>query len=381
MKRTALACAAFALIAISAYAQTVKPFVVPSARMSALGGPHAASSAGLDAIFENPAGFLVDTTQLGVSALVLNPSGPIFDIASLIVGGSTDILAGLTGLLDANGRLFVQADLLGPLAFGYVGKGLGFGLYNRTVLTINVASLLSTAYDVSEEFLLAGGYAYRFTIGERQKLDVGIMPKGFIRASLGQTMSLQDVVDLMSAPGSLLTGQPYTMTSGVGFDIGARWSLDDSLAVGLVAHDAYSPSMVTTYASFGDFAADPTNKIGSEYAVVPATLSVGLAYDPRLELLDRFGANLKLLLDYVDLLDLFAIVPRNPILNITAGMELELLDILSIRAGVKDALPTAGFGIDLSAFTFSLSMFGTELGLEPGARPTFNLLVAFDFRY
>lgn len=381
MKRKILVGAALVLITASALAQTVKPFVVPSARMSALGGPHAAGSAGLDAIFENPAGFLVDKPQLGVSALVLNPSGPIFDIAGIITGGSTDILAGLTGLLDANGRLFVQTDLLGPLSFGYVGKGLGFGLYNRTVLTINVASLLSTAYAVSEEFLLAGGYAYRIPIGQRQKLDLGIMPKGFIRASLGQTMSLQDVVDLMSAPGSLLTGQPYTMTSGVGFDIGARWSLDDSLAVGIVAHDAYSPSIVSTYTSFSTFAEDPTNKIASVYAVVPATLSVGLAYDPRFALLDRFGARLSLMLDYVDILDLFAIVPRNPILNVTAGMELQLLDILSVRAGVKDALPTAGFGIDLSAFTFSLSMFGTELGIEPGARPTFNLLVALDFRY
>jgi hypothetical protein len=367
---------------LGAQVQTVDPFVLPSARMAALGGPHAASVAGLDAMFENPAGFASETTELGVSSLVFNPAGPIFDIIGMVVGGE-DPLAGLSTLFDDNGRLYVQADILGPLAFGYVGKGLGFGLYNRSVVTLNASSLLTVAYSVSEEVMLMGGYAYRFRIGDRQVLDAGIMPKGFVRASIGDISSLSDVIDLASSPASLLSGSEFTMVSGLGFDAGVRWSLDDTLAVGLVAHDAFSPAMVTTYTSFTDFTADPqTAKVGdSAYAIVKPNLVFGIEYNVPFAVLEMLGAELVVLADYVDILDLLAVIPRNPILNLGLGVELQLLDILSLRAGIKDALPAAGFGMDLAAFKFSLAMFGRELGIEPGARPVFNLLVALDFRY
>jgi hypothetical protein len=209
------------------------------------------------------------------------------------------------------------------------------------------------------------------------------MPKGFMRATIGDIGSLQDVIDLAGSPTSLLTSSEFTMVSGLGFDAGVRWSLDDTLAVGLVAHDAFSPAMVTTYTSFTDFTDDPqAAKVGdSAYAIVKPNLAFGIEYNVPFAFLDLIGAELVVLVDYVDILDLMEVIPRNPILNVGLGVELALLDILSLRAGIKDALPAAGFGIDLAAFKFSLAMFGRELGIEPGARPLFNLLVALDFRY
>jgi len=382
MKRYALIAAAIVVAQFSISAQTVQRFSAPSARMAALGGPHAASVSGIDSIFENPAGFASERTEFSVSSLVLNASGPIFDIAGLAVGEPGQLMSNLPSLFDAGGRFFAQADILGPLSFGYTGKGLGFGLFNRTVATVNAASLLSVSYDVSEEVMLAGGYAYRVVIGDRTTIDLGLMPKGFIKAGIGSTMSLDEVMALAIDPASALDS-PFTMISGVGFDVGVLWSFDRVISVGLVARDAYSPAMVTTYESFGAFAASPAGaKVGeSTYVVVPADLSFGVAYQPRFTVLDVLGADLLFLIDYVDILDLLATVPRNPILNVWMGVELTLLDVLSLRAGVKDALPTAGFGIDLSAFSFSLSMYGKELGIEPGARPVYNLLVALDFRY
>jgi len=381
MKRIILACAAFTLAPLCITAQTVRPFSPPSARMAALGGPHAARASGVDAIFENPAGFASEESELSVSALVFNPSGPIFDIVGMIVGG-TGPMTGLASLFDAGGRLYVQADLLGPLAFAYAGRGLGFGLFNRTLATINASSLMSVAYEVSEEIMLAGGYAYRFAIGARQSLDIGIMPKGFIRAGIGQRASLTDVLALVNSPTSVLESA-FVMTSGVGFDAGIQWTLDDILSLGLVARDAYSPAMTTTYSSYSAFAANPVaaQVEPSVAGLVPADLAFGIAYQPDFEVLDLLGVDVLLLLDYVDILDLFSTIPGNPILNVCLGMEVTVLDILSIRAGIKDALPTAGFGIDLAAFTFSLAMYGEELSLEPGGRPVYNLLAALDFKY
>jgi len=382
MKRIILACVAVTLAPVGVMAQTVTPFAPSSARMASLGGPHAASTAGIDAVFENPAGFASENTEFSAASVVFNPSGPIFDIAGLVLGGSDQLLSGLSSLFDADGRFYAQADILGPLSFGYVGKGLGFGLFNRTVATVNAASLLSVSFDVSEEVMLAGGYAYRFAIGKRQSLDVGIMPKGFIRASIGNQASLTELMALANDVTAILDS-PFVMTSGLGIDAGAIWSLDQVFSIGISVRDAYSPAIVTTYSSYSAFAADPKQAMQGESvpALIPADLSVGISYGPRLALLDRLGADLLFMIDYVDLLDLLAAVPRNPILNVGVGVELVLLDILSLRGGIKDALPTAGFGIDLSAFTFSLAMFGEDLGIEPGARPVYNVLVALDFKY
>lgn len=382
MKRYTCLLVALAIILAPAAAQSVRRFSPSSARMVALGGPHAASVSGLDAIFENPAAFATAEAEFSASALVFNPSGPIFDIAGLALGGPGRIISGISSLFDDKGRFFAQADLLGPLSFGYMGKGLGFGLFNRSVATVNASSLLSLALDVSEQLLLAGGYAYRIALGTRNVLDLGIMPKGFITANVGERMSLTKLMSLVDNPSALLD-LPMTMVSGVGFDVGLRWSLDNVLAVGLVARDAYSPAMVTRYQGLGAFLASPMQaKLGeSAYAVVPPDLAVGLAFEPRHAILDSLGAHIVFLVDYVDLLDLLKPLPRNPILNLGLGLELTLLDILSLRAGVKDALPTAGLGVDLAAFEFSLAMFGRELGSEPGSRPLFNLLVALDFSY
>jgi len=382
MKRILAVCAALSLAPIGVMAQTVSPLAPSSARMAALGGPHAASAAGIDAVFENPAGFASERTEFSAAAVVFNPSGPIFDIAGLVLGASDQLMASLPSLFDSNGRFYAQADILGPLSFGYVGKGLGFGLFNRTVATVNAASLSYVAYDVTEEIMLAGGYAYRFAIGKRQSLDVGIMPKGIIRASIGDQASLTEVIAL-AADFTAVLDSPFVMTSGFGIDAGAIWSLDQVLSIGISVRDAYSPVNMTTYSSYSAFAADPKGAMVGDPvpALIPADLSVGISYGPRLALLDRLGVDLLFMIDYVDLLDLLAALPRNPILNVGVGVELVLLDVLSLRAGVKDALPSAGFGIALSAFSFSLAMFGEELGIEPGARPVYNVLVALDFKY
>ena len=367
------------LVPPEAMAQTVAPFVLPSARMAALGGPHAASVNGLDSMFENPAGFASEKTELSVASVVFNPSGPLFDIAGLVLGGGSDIMTLLPNVFDDSGRLYVQADILGPLAFGYVGKGLGFGMFNRTVATVNASSLLSVSYSVSEEFLLTGGYSHRFYIGDRTTIDLGLMPKGFVRGSIGDRLSLDGLMTLASDFTAALSS-PLTMTTGLGVDAGVMWTLDRILSVGIVGRDAYSPALVTTYANYQEFIDTPSSGVDTAGLVSP-DISIGVAYLLPFQFLERLGADVLVLADYSDILNLLSIFPRNPILNVRLGVELTLLDILSLRAGIKEALPTAGFCIDLSAFSFSLAMYGQELGMEPGSRPVYNLLMALDFRY
>ena len=114
---------------------------------------------------------------------------------------------------------------------------------------------------------------------------------------------------------------------------------------------------------------------------LPRSLDLGLAWTPSLGRLGEVVDALVIALDYRDILDLFAVLPRNPILNVGLGAEARVLDIVTLRAGIADALPSAGMGLNLSAFTMNLSVYGAELGLDPGDRPYYNLLIDFDFKY
>ncbi|MFH2113474.1 MAG: hypothetical protein ABIJ86_03065 [Spirochaetota bacterium] len=381
MKRPALAALLIAL-PLFAYSQVLSPVFPPSPRMAALGGPHAASAQGVDAIFENPAGFAVDGRIINVSSIVPQVTGPVFDIANLLMGGG-DLEAGIPSILDSAGRLYVQLDMAGPLSFSYIGSGLGFGLYNRTLATINASSLLNASLILQEDLLLAGGYAHRFVLAETQIIDIGIMPKGFMRSLVsidGTIEDLLDLVDVVADPTSLMSDYEFTVVSGIGFDAGARWSPSSSFAVGLVVRDAYSPAIISGYSSMNAFL-DGSSSPETEYQLIPADLSVGVAYNAPFAAFRRLGIDLSVYLDYRDILDLLTPVPRNPILNVGLGAELILLDILSFRAGINDALLAAGFGLDLSFFSLSLAMYGSELGLEPGKRPSYNVVIALDFRY
>lgn len=368
------------LLPLCGWSQSLKPVFPPSPRISALGGPHAASVQGVDALFENPAGFAVDGRIINIASLVPQVTGPVFDIANIVMNG--DFTADFPDLVGPTG-VYVQLDLAGPLSFSYVGSGLGFGLYNRTIATINAASILAASLTIQEDLLLAGGYAHRIRFGEgRHILDLGIMPKGFMRTYVSVEGPIDALMDVVEAPASLMDDSTLTMVSGIGFDVGARWSPSDSFALGLVLRDAYSPAIITEYSDLESFRQDPSAaKESTEYDFVAPDLSIGLAYYAPFAVFRRLGIDLSVYLDYRDILNLMAAVPRNPILNVGLGAELILLDILSLRAGINDALLAAGFGLDLSFFTLSLAMYGRELGLDPGQRPAYNVVVALDFRY
>ncbi len=377
-------------ISFNVYSQSVEPFAFTFPQLVSVGGAHAARATGVMALFENPAGFVDDAQELSVSVLSLNISGPVFSMADMAVSAFsstaaeplTQVLSGIPNLLDSSGRLFAAVDMTGPLAFSYVGKGLGFGLYNRSYMILNVASPFSASVGVREETVLMGGYAYRFALPNKQNLDVGIMPKGFLRAELTETTTLLTMVTVLSDPLTMSSGVPFSITAGAGFDLGLRWNYDDRISLGLVCRDAYSPASTRLYSSVDGFFADAqVSFVSKTPGLIPPDLSIGTFFKPSLDILSRLGTDVFFLMDYRDIFDLFAAVPRNPILNVALGMEVQIMKILQIQAGIKDALPVLGFSVDLSFMNISLAMYGRELGMDPGQRPVYNLLLGLDFVY
>jgi len=367
------------------FAQSTGDVEITSARAAALGGFHAGLADDVDTLFANPAGFRSAGPQMLVAELTAGLSGPIFDIASVMIEGTgsdpADLLAsGSVQELLAN--LYAAAHLLGPLSFAYVGNGLGFGFFSRTMLGFTTVGTVPTIYvNFREEFDFCGGYALRIPLPEswNSSLDLGVL----IRATMsGTSSSERDTLSFfegLSDPAALLLGGPFRMGVGIGADVGLRYAYKDVFALGVVGRDLYAPRLYFDYTSIDGFFGSEvgTRSTGLE----PIDLSAGLMWAPPLGSLARYISQLKLMLDYSDILDFLThpATSTNPILHVGLGAELVLLDVLSLRGGFAQGLFSAGLGLDLSLFTLNLSMFGAELSPEPGLRPVFNFVLGLQF--
>ena len=74
---------------------------------------------------------------------------------------------------------------------------------------------------------------------------------------------------------------------------------------------------------------------------------------------------------------------RNPILELSFGTEVLLFNkVLALRAGIRDMYPAAGIGLNLGKkFKTDFSVFGKELGLEPGSNPQLNAGFSMSIKY
>jgi hypothetical protein len=349
---------------------------MPSARLGALGGRHAALADDFYTIFTNPAGLVDIEEEWNLTELTIDVYGPVFEILNLI-SQPMDSLESLdiTGIIGPKG-FAAGLDIGGPIAWGWAGRGMGIGIFNRTKADAVLAGT-RVQPKISEDILLLGGYSFRLLDRIDHTLDTGFMGKGFFRGSLNLNSSIFTALAMFTDP----LNYPLTTYLGLGFDLGFRYTFANSLSAALVCYDLYSPALATVYNSFDDF----TNRVKSDkpgsYVEVARRLSLGLAYKIRNPFLDRYISNWTVMADYRDFLDLFAPIPRNPILNIGIGTEVLLLNVLTLRIGIADALPCAGFGLDLTYFKLDCAIHGKELGIDPGLQSTYALDLALLFRY
>ena len=369
--------AALSITPAIGFAVEVAPFTIVSARANAMGGLHAALADDFSALFSNPAGFVSARQELSFAELTVSAYGPLFDIleSALSMSGGTEDLD-LSGIVGPRG-LKTGLELSGPLSFGWVGRGLGFGFFNRTDIGASAQGMTIGA-EASEDLFLVGGYAFRFSPRNGHDIDLGFSAKGFLRGTIAAESSILTVTDLLDD--DLLSARPFSSTAGVGVDLGVRYEYAKTIAASVVCRDAYSPALVTTYASINDFT-ERSGSPESEYGQILPRLDIGLLYAPRFELIERYISGLLIAADYRDIMDLLTLIPRNPILNISLGVELTLLEVLSLRAGIADALPSAGFGLDLSFMQLDFAMRGIEFGLDPGFDPIFAMDLGLTFRY
>jgi hypothetical protein len=371
-----LAVLVFLLFPFWLWVETIEPFVMPSARFAGLGGRHAAAGDDFYACFTNPAAFVDLQDQFSIAEISISTYGPVFEFIDLFRenAGSMDNLD-ISGIIGPEG-FAAGFDIGGPLSMGWVGGGLGLGFFNRLKSTAVVKGTKIQPL-VSGEFLFVGGYSFRLVDNNSHWLDLGFLGKGFFRGILNLEASIFDASTILDDP----AGQPFKTNLGVGLDLGIRYTFRENFAAALVCYDVYSPVIVIPYDSmnaFGDKSGPSAG--GASYATVDRRLDLGIRYRIRSIALEKYISAITIMADYRDFLDLLSLIPRNPILNIGLGLEIKVLNALSFRFGLTDALPAFGIGLELSFVTLDLAIRGKELGLDPGIQSTYALDMGLLFR-
>jgi hypothetical protein len=343
---------------------------MPSARAAGFGGIHAAQGDDFSSLFSNPASFVDIENQFSAAELSISLYGPVFELLDLAMNSSEAIdISPLVG----PGGFAAGFDIGGPIALGWVGGGLGFGVFNRTTADARVGSSMIRPV-MAEEILLLGGYSFRVLDNRDHKLDFGFLGKGYYRGMLNLESSILNVTEMLDD----VRSRPFETHFGLGLDLGIKYGFAEKFSLALAGYDVFSPALLTRYAAFSDYGDGGSQS----YAAVTPRLALGMLYRIRNDFLDRYLSDFIVMLDYRDMLDpLISLIPRNPVLYISLGAEIKLLEVLSVRAGIADALPSLGFGLDMKLFRFDFAMRGREMGLDPGIQPVYAIDIGLLFRY
>ena len=350
---------------------SLEPFNFPSARAAALGGHHVAAGDDFYSLFSNPASLRSVEEQFSIAALSLSVHGPVFELLDLFFEKHDDF--DISGIIGKRG-FAAGIDLGGPLAAGWVGRGKGIGLFNRTMINARVSGTRIRPV-ASEDFLLVGGYSHRVMDKNSHILDAGFLAKGFARGEISLDASIFSAANAFDD----FWSSPFRTTLGLGVDLGVRYAYKNGLALALVYHDAYSPALTTHYETFQRFR--DGNSISKSYSTLRPRLDAGISYTLKGIVLEKYISQMVFMADYFDIMDYQNTLSRNPLLNIGIGAEIRLLDALDLRFGIGDALPAVGIGLNLTFMRLEFGFRGRELGKDPGIQPVYSLELDFIFRY
>ena len=363
----------------SGFAQTLDFTTFLSAQSAGSGGPYVSIAGSTEQLLQNPAMYAASKVTMNLVDLTVLMNGAGLSLFSSLIAGVFDfsnMATLLNNFFDAQGRAYILMDVAGPLNFAYSGKGIGFGLYNQTVMSMNIGSVYYANLSAREDLVVAGGVAYQGEIGRGWWYSGGLKVKGLLRAELYYTDSMLNFMMALQTPDWMTTAIPFLLTSGIGFDAGLQIGLYDVLTFGLTCDDAFSTLFSTEYSSLSGFFQDAiTNKLNATSSILIPNLKAGLTVYPFLNFMEQHGLRWGFSLGYSHIIDLFLVLPRNPILFLAGSTELTILDRLKVSIGVREALLAAGIVLDLDSILVSTAVFGRELGMEPGERSVYMIMI------
>lgn len=370
MKRTILIVIA-ALSAISfASAQSLPNLQARDARTMGLGGCFAATSSGFQSFYGNPAGFATPKGQLTIADVsvwgYLKPTTDnINRVMNDLNGGDSTTTAEWADLAND----FIVENGFGggaSVGLGYAGHGLGLGLFAIADASAAGDSLMGSVISSTVSVNAVAGMGIPVKLGPLT-LKVGADIRPFLRidAADGGWLATELVTAFMSGGdvSTTLMSENVDAGFGVAADLGAQLVLG-SLSVGLAIRDVTASylTQTETIQEFVDAISAGNLPTGTDESAIYPAIYAGLAWQPKL-IPGIIEPSL-----YFEVQDPVSIIEDNAsVWNLLhAGAEVELLSLVSLRAGLNKGYLSAGVGLNLLVVEVNAAVFTEELGDCPG---------------
>lgn len=387
--------------------QTFKPFEPLSVRSEAMGGSGIANPGRSDTFFLNPAGFCLYNGQLSLPYVGFR----LYNINSLAQNGFFSSLS--KGDMTNAGVNFVTAIQSGyldlaaiDLGFSFSISDFGLGVNSQVKLsTIGPGTVGSTV--IAETNLVGNiGYAHLFELNGGYSIALGVNVKfnylayttpGVESGEKGG-FSASRLVSVFSSPDpfikSLLNGVPVAGGFSVPVDCGLILSMPHDFSFGFAVRNINGGfAEMNTYNGFSSLLYEITNiklkdstitdKVNTFSITTPIQLDLGFAWAPPEKGFFKY-IKPSLALDFVDAIGFFEneLSWEQVLLHIKMGIELRVLRIIDLRAGLNQGYPSLGASLDLAAFRvdalYSVKEYGYEVGNNPLDALTIRFNIGFD---
>ncbi|MDR0550608.1 MAG: hypothetical protein LBG72_01175 [Spirochaetaceae bacterium] len=357
---------------------SIIPYETPAARIRAYGGFHAAYADDLYALFSNPAALADINEQVSYAELSANVVD--FNLFSLFL--DKEETASSKFAKQAELGLQISADVSGPLAIGKVKPNWGWGFFNVSRLSVRWGGLDGTKEEMwyaymraSEELLWIGAYGFRMFDTGTLTGDLGFSVKTFYRLSYVPRVWLQMIKSFLEG----ISKDPFESQLGIGVSIGAVFTAHDVFSFSLVVHDPFSPVYTVSYRDIDNF----YKQEFADNAVIPLTArpAFGIAWKPDMTWSSYSFSSFVLMADITNIIEFLRERGIERFRYVSAGVEITLLEVFSMRAGIDGLSPAFGLGFDFTKMKLDLAFYIREIGDDFGDFSVMAGTVSILWRY
>lgn len=377
MKKFAVIFSTIILSASVIFAGEFKPelHTSPSVRQQGFGGFYTTDIDNFYGMYANPAALGKRRAHSLFPGLDVQVGGPLKDTFNIINAVSAMDTTALSDIIARNNGLNLDVDVQPLLSFGHVtGFGFGWGFTTQAFVNTTIPGVALTDVDAGVEAVLTLGFAFPIVNTDNFLLSVGATAKGFAQGATTYTGSMTDLVTkLKDDP----TSMPLYLSTGFTFDVGVFLSICNTIDVSAVYYNPFSMAFVSE-GTIGSPSFDFDTK---NIKQLDPRLAAGVAYHIPVAWTNGVITSFKVMADYKNFYTLFQTGKRNPWLELSCGTELVLGNMFAMRFGMAEMLPSAGIGFKFGTFNIDMSLYGRELGLEPGSSPCMNAAVFVGFTY
>ncbi len=381
MRLKGFICGIFSIVL--SYSVSAVDFFAPTVvdvRSAGMGGSYLCDFKQPFVMVNNPSGMMFSGKQVFLPSLAFDlglppsVSGMMFDMIKDFK--NTDFMNSLVDILKKSNGIYVDGDIMLPLAYSRVAKNWGIGVYNNVFIRADLPSVSSMSAMAGADLFLIGGFSCPIINEGIHKVSLGLTAEALSRFGIFHQGTVTGItsIDFSQLPASL--------TLGLGFDIGATYMVWDFLSVSAVWKDFYMnwDRNLGPISSMAFTEEDEWKK-----ALQSGDLTLGLGVQVPTGVLKKVLNSFAVYVDYANFTKLFdkekaAFLPH-PLLNLSVGMEAIIFKTIALRFGMTGPYLSAGFGLDIGAFHMSLALYGKEKGLDPGSSPQAHGAFSLAFYY